>query len=215
MAASIPSTQCHRLGSTLRALGDHSRDRHAAARPAARPAAAAADDDDDPRVSSWPLGDPLVYSEELPGADTPGISPEEAAFFRENGFCVKVLRRIASRHPRSCQCYHRCAALPSLRHSVSQPASPGAACRYHGCVSVTARCDHAQRGLLSRESLSPGREIFWQNVPSWCGSAFFAPFSYNAKRPFVKTGSGQRNEKALKQRMAFLQHRPKQSRELG
>ena len=123
MAASIPSTQCHRLGSTLRALGDHSRDRHAAARPAARPAAAAADDDDDPRVSSWPLGDPLVYSEELPGADTPGISPEEAAFFRENGFCVKVLKRIASRRrtraAASATSPLRC--LACAIQSVSQP----------------------------------------------------------------------------------------------
>ena len=62
------------------------------------------------RVSSWPLADPVVYAEQLPGEDQPGISPAEAAFFRENGFVVK-------------------------------------------------------RRLFSRESLAPGREVFWENVP--------------------------------------------------
>ena len=62
------------------------------------------------RVSSWPLGDPVIYAEQLPGEDQPGISPAEAAFFRENGFVVK-------------------------------------------------------RRLFSRESLAPGREVFWENVP--------------------------------------------------
>ncbi len=42
------------------------------------------------RVSSWPLGDPIVYNEVVPGEDHPGISPEEAEFFKENGFLVKV-----------------------------------------------------------------------------------------------------------------------------
>ena len=63
------------------------------------------------RLSAWPLGDPLVYTGALPGATEPGISPEEASFFKENGFIVK-------------------------------------------------------RGLLSRESLRPGREVFWRNAPA-------------------------------------------------
>ena len=42
------------------------------------------------RVSSWPLGDPIVYDTVLPGEDQPGVSPDEAAFFKENGFLVKV-----------------------------------------------------------------------------------------------------------------------------
>jgi len=42
------------------------------------------------RVSSWPLGDPVVYDQVLPGEDRPGISPEEASFFKEHGFLVKV-----------------------------------------------------------------------------------------------------------------------------
>eukprot|EP01043_Picozoa_sp_COSAG02_P047820 COSAG02_NODE_4624_length_5152_cov_23.466653_5_plen_114_part_00 len=42
------------------------------------------------RVSSWPLGDPIVYDGVLSGEDQPGVSPEEAVFFKEHGFLVKV-----------------------------------------------------------------------------------------------------------------------------
>ena len=41
-------------------------------------------------MSSWPLGDPIVYDGVLSGEDQPGVSPEEAVFFKENGFLVKV-----------------------------------------------------------------------------------------------------------------------------
>ena len=49
------------------------------------------------RVSTWPLGDPLVYSESVPGEGAPGLSREEAAHFKEHGFIVKrgLLARAA------------------------------------------------------------------------------------------------------------------------